>query len=596
MAEVIFLYDNIPTTIQCGSDENMIDIFKKFCVKSYLEMNNIYFIYNGKTINSELKLNEVISESDKRLGKLKILVNTINDVNKEINDNLITSNDIICPICKEICFFKFQDYKINLYDCKNEHKQNILLFNDFNKTQKVDQTKIICDNCKKTNKGETYKKEFWKCLTCEENLCPICKSSHDEMHEILNYEERNYMCKIHNEIYFSYCTKCKINLCMSCESEHEDKNNIIFFKDIMPKKEVIKSITDEIKLKVENFKQKISNLIQMLKKVNENIDIYYNINNSIIKSFERKKRNYQILKNVNNIINNNKMILNDIDKIIKEKELNNIFNSSFELYNKMTNLDFKESKKTEITKNNNQSAKNEIKNENKGENNQKVKINEKNAQITPKYEKEKENINYNSKLKYKNITETPNNDKIHYITTIKDSYISIKSNDRIYSYKVVILGNMGYELFDALKKYNNEKRIKLDYNVNIFMPTQQEKYDSIPNSYYRDSFLCLYAISSSELNNIKILKNRISKFYENSKLDSKLILIQNNTSLKKNKMITNLVKIDEYIVINSSYENILNNIFLKINTFIENRNDKHVSSNIQLKNLKTKKNFCYFNN
>ena len=383
---------------------------------------------------------------------------------------------------------------------------------------------------------------------------------------------------------------------MSCESEHEDKNNIIYYKDIIPKKDTIKSIADEIKIKAEQFKQKLNDLIQMLNKINENIDIYCNINSSIIKSFERKKRNYQILKNVNNIINNNKMILNDIDKIIKEKELNNIFNSSFELYNKMTNLDFKESKKTEITKNNNQSAKNEIKNENKGENNQKVKINEKNAQITPKYEKEKENINYNSKLKYKNITETPNNDKIHYITTIKDSYISIKSNDRIYSYKVVILGNMGYELFDALKKYNHEKRIKLDYNVNIFMPTQQEKYDSIPNSYYRDSFLCLYAISSSELNNIKILKNRISKFYENSKLDSKLILIENNTSLKKNKMITNLVKIDEYIVINSSYENILNNIFLKINTFIENRNDKHVSSNIQLKNLKTKKNFCYFNN
>ena len=38
-----------------------------------------------------------------------------------IQDNIIKSNDVICPICKEICKYEIKEHKIKLYDCKNGH-------------------------------------------------------------------------------------------------------------------------------------------------------------------------------------------------------------------------------------------------------------------------------------------------------------------------------------------------------------------------------------------------------------------------------------------------------------------------------------------
>ena len=41
---------------------------------------------------------------------------------------MIKSNEIICPTCKENIFINLNDYKINLFNCKNKHNiRNILL-------------------------------------------------------------------------------------------------------------------------------------------------------------------------------------------------------------------------------------------------------------------------------------------------------------------------------------------------------------------------------------------------------------------------------------------------------------------------------------
>ena len=52
------------------------------------------------------------------------------------------------------------EYKINLYDCKNRHRMNNILLNEFENTQYIDISKIICDECKEKNKGNTYKMNF----------------------------------------------------------------------------------------------------------------------------------------------------------------------------------------------------------------------------------------------------------------------------------------------------------------------------------------------------------------------------------------------------------------------------------------------------
>ena len=64
--------------------------------------------------------------------------------------------------------------------------------------------------------------QFFICNTCNKNLCALCKHSHDNNHNIIDYDLKNYICNIHNKSYNSYCNKCLQNLCVLCEKEHID--------------------------------------------------------------------------------------------------------------------------------------------------------------------------------------------------------------------------------------------------------------------------------------------------------------------------------------------------------------------------------------
>jgi ubiquitin-protein ligase len=67
----------------------------------------------------------------------------------------------------------------------------------------------------------------------------------------------------------------------------------------------------------------------------ENIDNYYNIINNIYGSFELKKRNYEILNNINEINNND--LYKDLEEIINENKIQNKFYKINIIYNKMKN-------------------------------------------------------------------------------------------------------------------------------------------------------------------------------------------------------------------------------------------------------------------
>ena len=54
------------------------------------------------------------------------------------------------------------------------------------------------------------------------NLCPICKINHDNNHKIINYNDKEFKCGIHNENNISYSNKCNKNICMSCENDHNE--------------------------------------------------------------------------------------------------------------------------------------------------------------------------------------------------------------------------------------------------------------------------------------------------------------------------------------------------------------------------------------
>ena len=45
-----------------------------------------------------------------------------------------------------------KNFKINFYGCKNNHKINNIILNEYEETQKTYLSSIICDLCKKSNK------------------------------------------------------------------------------------------------------------------------------------------------------------------------------------------------------------------------------------------------------------------------------------------------------------------------------------------------------------------------------------------------------------------------------------------------------------
>ena len=323
MAEIVFIFNGIPTTIQCKKDEPMNAIIKRFYSKNMeIKINSVYFLNGGKKIDSKLTFNDLSNQEEKRKNKMNILVSSYENENNE-NNNFEISKDIICPKCGECCLIKIKDYKITLCECKNGHDLNDLSFENFEKSQQIDLQKIKCDNCD-NNRSKVFQNSFYKCLSCKKNLCPLCKEIHNKEHDIIEYIKKYYICNIHNEIFVSYCNKCKDNLCMFCESDHKDKENLIYYRDILPNKNLIKNQINELRANINSFKEIIQEFINWLNKIIKDLEIYYNINNDIINNFEKKNRNFQLLKNINEIINNNKNILEDL-KIIKNNNDKNDF-------------------------------------------------------------------------------------------------------------------------------------------------------------------------------------------------------------------------------------------------------------------------------
>ena len=83
------------------------------------------------------------------------------------------SKNIICPECKRNIRIKINKQKISLYDCRNGHKKDFNTIEELEKTQYIDESKIICDNCKKQNKYNSYENKFFICCNCKINLCPL---------------------------------------------------------------------------------------------------------------------------------------------------------------------------------------------------------------------------------------------------------------------------------------------------------------------------------------------------------------------------------------------------------------------------------------
>ena len=324
MAEISFIYEKgEKIIIQCNNLEEKIEnIINKFKNKIKEEDNNLSYIYNGDKISEELELNKIIK--DKNEKKINILV--YNNKNKEKE---IISNQIICPECKENILLNLKDYKINLYECKNGHKIENILLNEFENIQKLNISKSICNKCYKNNLN--INEELYICNECNINLCTLCKNKHNKKHNIINYNDQYSICKRHNDSYIKYCKKCKENICSKCIKDHNN-HNIIELLNIIPKKDELLKEMKNMREIIDKFKNNIEEIKNIINKVLNNVEIYYKICENIIN--DNKNRNYENYYNLNQIKISNNKVINKLKNIINENEISNKFRDIIDIYYK----------------------------------------------------------------------------------------------------------------------------------------------------------------------------------------------------------------------------------------------------------------------
>ena len=362
MAEVIFNYDGNNSSIQCNSNEKMKDIIKRYIIKIGKKKDDIFFLYGGSQINEELTFEEQANSEDKKRNKISILVfDKIDNAERTNNKNnkLKKSSNIICPECKENIRIYVNNFKITLENCKNMHKIENLLINEFEKSQNIDESQILCQKCK-IDKSQMYNNKFYFCLECQLNLCPLCILQHDKTHNIIDYEKKYFICKLHHEPYNSYCQECKNDICLMCEKGHEG-HNIKTYGVIMPDLKVINNNLKNLRIKIDEYKKYIKEIIEKMNKLNDNLEIYYKIYNDIIKNYNIKNRNFILLENMNGINTNMNKSIENLNKIINESNCykkilytlnnyNNIFNKDINSFNEIDKIEKELLKYNELSK------------------------------------------------------------------------------------------------------------------------------------------------------------------------------------------------------------------------------------------------------
>ena len=325
--EANFHFQGGVVSIQCQQNEEIIQIFQKFGLKVQKDINSLNFLYKGTIIDNKKKIEELLNSEDKKRKKMEIIVFPINETNE--NKNVITrkADQVICPKCGEISKMILKNYKISTFDCKKKHKIDNIFLDEFEKSQNINELKIICDICKIKNKE-------YVCKTCKINICPLCKESHDKNHIIINYELKNFICDEHGDNYNLYCNTCQQNICICCENQHE-KHEIISFGKIIPNKNELNNYLKKLKDDISKFKNEVQNIIDILKKLIGNLDIYYQINYNIINSFNVKRKNYEILYNIKNLKYDD--IVSDINRLMNENNISLKFNYIINIYNMMYN-------------------------------------------------------------------------------------------------------------------------------------------------------------------------------------------------------------------------------------------------------------------
>ena len=342
MKKVLFRWNESEIIIECKPNETFEEICIRY-LKALLIDKKIFILkYLGKEIDLKKTYSEIInnyimnSNLDKKKNLVPVDVSERLDIEKE-NSDVFYSNQIICPKCSENCFINIQDFRIRLYNCLNNHRKYNILLGEFEKTQRIKISDIICHKCKISYKNKSVDNKFYICINCNKYFCKKCKLEHDNQHILINYEKKNYICKSHSRYYDSYCEDCKKNICIICYQDH-DKHKKISYGNILPKSSELSGTLNNITKAINSLNNNINEIINKLKEIKNNLSIYLKLKTKLINNFNYKNINYEIIYNLNNIYEKDN-IINKLDIVNNSNNIIQKFVHLMKIYEQITNND-----------------------------------------------------------------------------------------------------------------------------------------------------------------------------------------------------------------------------------------------------------------
>ena len=141
MSNIIFVFNEKETKIECDSQELLKEICKRFTSKEGLDINNLSFFYNKKKLNEELNFGQLVNNNKKQNNSVIIIVKEINEITNNIiidknNENNLSKNEIISCSYKSKINYIFKKnpnlkYKMDIVNNNsiygNNHKFEIFI-------------------------------------------------------------------------------------------------------------------------------------------------------------------------------------------------------------------------------------------------------------------------------------------------------------------------------------------------------------------------------------------------------------------------------------------------------------------------------------
>ena len=324
MAIVRFIYLNNKYKTKVHNESVISDILKNYTSILNKSLKELYFIYKGKSIPYD---------NNKKIKEFKSDISIfVFDINKNTR---IQKSQITCPICDNPVSINIKNDKISIENCVNKHYFYNLSLNEFINIIRFNEIKIKCE-C--GNNIYNYNK-FYIC-TCKNYFCPICYKHHRENkdHNLIEYNERFYICQIHNRNYISFCSNCRVNLCNKCELGHS-KHIIMEYKQILNENKINNFISDIDKGKV--LLNKYNSQIQKLNNLFTNFIVNIKQNNNdcmkiydYLSKYLYKSINYESAISIDNFKVNN--YLENINKLLNQNTKTKI-KYLFDLYTNLKN-------------------------------------------------------------------------------------------------------------------------------------------------------------------------------------------------------------------------------------------------------------------